>query len=743
MIRSQRCAFFVLGFVGAAVCALGATTGNREIAAGRLGQADLRARVLPVLRGESISGVYTGAQFFPQSVASGDPTSGSVIVWTRVDDPLAGDADVPVRAIVSADPFFLHVVYNQVVLAQAAYDHCVKIKVTGLDPATSYLYFFVYDRADGLYVSQLGHTKTAPDPGSDVPVHFAFLSCQDYTGRYYNTLAELVRAHPNDLDFVAYLGDYIYETTPTTDEGNGRHVVFSDPDSAIVLSDASGTSLAASSLSNYRDLYKTYRSDPMLQRLEERYPLIAIWDDHEYSDDCWGDVATYFNGRKDEADPVRRRNAERAFFEYMPIDRGLDANGVLAIDDSVLYPNASIYREFHYGANLDLVMTDYRSYRPAPLVPDDAFPGSIVLDKATLTAALGQATYSALAPSLDPYLNVGDDPVLHSILTSLLTGLYQRENPFFTPADAAAKAAAVTSGNVSATYIGALFEGAGQASPFDPAALAAMDRGMSALYLGKQDLYSRLGSRYVLAKDPFGLYAAVESALTGGEAENAFGDAQMTWLTSALTTSAARWRVVASSVSMTPMILDFVNPANAALLPPDFPASYRIRILLDADEWDGFPDMRDQLIRLFQSVGNTVVISGDIHASFITDHGGGVFEFTGPAVSSATIADGVAGVVAEDPLLANVSSIGVLVHAIGQLLRVSSLDPSVSPATILDDYTHYHGYVVVDVDADALHATYEQTDSDNVGTDLYDDPSLDGQFTSTTYTVHGGMLDLP
>ena len=80
--------------------------------------------------------------------------------------------------------------------------------------------------------------------------------------------------------------------------------------------------LAAKSVGNYRDLYRTYRSDPLLQQVHARWPIIATWDDHEYSDDCWGSTATYFNGRKNEKDDERRRNAEQAFFEYLPIDEG-------------------------------------------------------------------------------------------------------------------------------------------------------------------------------------------------------------------------------------------------------------------------------------------------------------------------------------------------------------------------------------------------------------------------------------
>ena len=37
------------------------------------------------------------------------------------------------------------------------------------------------------------------------------------------------------------------------------------------------------------------------------------------------------------------------------------------------------------------------------------------------------------------------------------------------------------------------------------------------------------------------------------------------------------------------------------------------------------------------SFRNSVIISGDVHATFVTDHGGGIYEFTPPAISSSTL----------------------------------------------------------------------------------------------------------
>jgi hypothetical protein len=46
----------------------------------------------------------------------------------------------------------------------------------------------------------------------------------------------------------------------------------------------------------------------------------AVWDDHEFSDDSHGATATYTDGRSDETDVERRKNANQAWFEFMPVD---------------------------------------------------------------------------------------------------------------------------------------------------------------------------------------------------------------------------------------------------------------------------------------------------------------------------------------------------------------------------------------------------------------------------------------
>ena len=229
--------------------------------------------------------------------------------------------DLPLRLEVALDEGFTRLVVEKDGLtATVAHDGCIKVRVKGLTAATPYYYRFSFVQGRTRYRSTAGRTRTAPDAAADVNVSFAVANCQDYVGRYWNSYQQMLTAAPEELDFFLSIGDYIYETSnPNGTPTGARTISFSKPAEAI---DLGGGNLAARSVGNYRDLYRTYRSDPLLQQVHARWPIIATWDDHEYSDDCWGSTATYTDGRTDEQDDHRRRNAEQAFFEYLPMDEG-------------------------------------------------------------------------------------------------------------------------------------------------------------------------------------------------------------------------------------------------------------------------------------------------------------------------------------------------------------------------------------------------------------------------------------
>jgi alkaline phosphatase D len=92
----------------------------------------------------------------------------------------------------------------------------------------------------------------------------------------------------------------------------------------------------------------------------------------------------------------------------------------------------------------------------------------------------------------------------------------------------------------------------------------------------------------------------VAGTLTGGEQES--------WLDDGLAGSPARWNVIAQQVMMSR--LRFPNPAT--LLPP---------LLANLDQWDGYAPQRQRLLQFLAdaSVANPVVLSGDIHSTWISD----------------------------------------------------------------------------------------------------------------------------
>jgi len=685
---------------------------------------------------------------FPQSVASGDPTADSVVLWTRVAMP-EGHLPDTVDLMIATDEGMTDIVVTRTIEVEPEYDGVVKVKIGGLEPYTTYYYQFSFGEA----VSAVGRTRTAPTPDMNVPVRFAVAYCQDYIGRYYNAYMKLLLDHDEDIDFVVHLGDYIYETTgdPAFQEtGTERGIEFEDAEGAILLGNPEDNDYAASSLSNYRQLYRAYHSDPMLQKVHERWPMLVIWDDHEYSDDAWGATSNYFNGRVDEYNEVRKHNAERAFFEWVPIDAGLNAEGELDVGAADLYPNSLIYRDLIYGSNLHLVLTDLRTFRPDHLIPEDAFPGTIAVDEATLGSMIGES-WPNLRSSFDPYVDMtvlgGFLPILRQTATMIAANLYMMENPSLDFFSAVRNAEDVMAGNVSATFVNLLFEGAGLTPPFTPEIQAGLPRGISYLFMGKTSIYSSLGSRFLVFKDVFELFAAARYLETGGAAQEAYGSQQNAWLQGTLLSSPATWKVLGNSFMMTPMVLDFTNPLIAALLPEGFPDFLRTRINANNEDFNGLPQKRMEMLGtdvmpgLLDLVDNVVVISGDIHSTFVTDHGGGVYEITPPAISSSTNAEASLRAVLADPILGQVPGIEELFANWALLLQVSSLNDNVSLSDILYATAFNHGYGIFDVSAESLTFILQELPSDEVHTSYYDDPeALNELFTPVMFTIEDGAI---
>lgn len=681
---------------------------------------------------------------FPQSVASGDPTPQSVVLWTRVvpDDPAGMPRSLELE--VASDSAFGTVVASRTVDVDPAHDGVAKVRVDGLQPYTTYWYRFSF----GSVTSPVGRTRTAPAPTDAQPLRFAVLYCQDYIGRYYNALAHLTSTYDDDLDLVVHLGDYVYETTgdPSFQNPNSpRRIEFSEPDGAI---DLGGGNLAAASLSNYRDLYRTYRDDPALQEVHERWPMITTWDDHEYSNDAWGATATYLNGRVDETDPDRKRAAEQAFFEWVPTSVGLEADGSFDLGAQDLWPNTAFSQDFMLGSLLHVVLPDTRTFRPDHLIPEDAFPGAVAVDEPTLRQILGDAVFDAQSASFDPYVDMGalglGLPIFRQVATLATAVAIQAERPELDTFTAVSMAKDLLAGPVSTTFLNLLWQAQGFEPLFTPALTADLPRGVAFWMMGKQSFYSSLGSRNFVVNPTFQLYAAKRALETGGAAQDVLGPQQNAWLAGVLSQSPAAWKVVGNSVMMTPTTIDFTNPLIAANLPDGFPDQLRTAINLNNEDFSGFPNYRDALLDdLFAVVpGEVVLVSGDIHSAFVSHHRNGVYEFTPPAVSSATFGEIAVQLARTDPTLSQIPGVVDLLEGfLGQFLQVSSTSQQYSRTDIAYAENFTHGYGVFEVTDEALTVTFYEMPSSETDTDFTDDPAaLDALFTATTFRLQDGVL---
>jgi alkaline phosphatase D len=586
----------------------------------------------------------------------------------------------------------------------------------------------------------VGRTKTAPAAGDDVPVKFVFASCQDYVGRYFNSWSRLLQLEDEDIDFIVFLGDYIYETTgdPAFQSTNTlRDVTFSEPAGAITQKSGIFQYLAASSLSNYRDVYKNLRADPVFQQVHERYPFIVTWDDHEFSDDCWQSNATYEDGKKDEKQDERKVNAEQAFFEYIPIDAlGTAGEGVIDVDAEPKFPNTRIYRDFDFGKNLKLIVTDYRTYRPDHLVPEDAYPGTVAMEKNALAGTIAGLPFpqqakdqiaAQFANDLFAYVNIDD--AAYAQHKAVLQGAYsaQAQGAGLTKTDADTKAGTLVKGNLALAYINQVLAGAG----FSQLSISpsGKDRGMAFLHMGKVGLFDIRGTRYIVVKDTYDLYAAYRYAATQRASENALGTAQETWLLDKVKATNT-WKIIVSSVSMTALIWDLRQKSDI----PD--ATLRQRFYFNADQWDGFPTKKQELLGYLRTnqVSNALFISGDIHASYASVESG-IPALTAPAISSGSVKELAGNAVVGAGYAQGSPLYRYVVAEMDQTLKASN------PGLVYSN-SDAHGFVVLEVKSNEALATFHLIPSTEVSKDYSLKPAeeLSAKATSQRLRVQNGAI---
>ncbi len=270
---------------------------------------------------------------FTLGVASGDPTSDSCVIWTRLaPDPLAPQGGMPgLRAVigweVAHDEGFGNVVRQGRYTCAPELGFSAHVDVQGLEPDRWYFYRFTM--ADG--ASPVGRLRTTPRAGDAQPLDFAFVSCNHWEQGLFTAYGHLAE---EDLDLVAHLGDYIYEYAGNT---------------TAVRTHAGSEILT---LDDYRRRYAQYKSDPLFQAAHARCPWIVTWDDHEVDNNYADRVGE--NRFESEAQMLDRRAAGyQAWFENQPV----------RVPRPVSWSGLNIQRTADWGSVARFHVLDTRQYR--------------------------------------------------------------------------------------------------------------------------------------------------------------------------------------------------------------------------------------------------------------------------------------------------------------------------------------------------------------------------------------------
>jgi alkaline phosphatase D len=348
---------------------------------------------------------------YPHGVASGDPHSDSVILWTR-RPPIAGNEARTLTVEIAEDPTFHRVVSSAKARVSGETDWTCRVLAADLKPAHVYWYRFADEHGFG---SRIGRTITAPKDEDTEPVRFAFACCQNVqqgaSTAYRRMIWEDERRSPGDrLGFVLHLGDFIYEVVWYPEERpQGMYARRLRDIVRYANGEKQRDFHVPTTVNDYRALYRAYLLDPDLQDARAHFPFVYMWDNHEFSWKGWQTQENFGSGVVPAQ--TRKLAACQAWFEYQPA-RAIKANSANtdrfvppSVEDTAIRDfdgaglglepgnlavinSLKLYRTLKWGRNVELILTDNRTFRSeplgdrpefAPFVPK-GFPGGVPAD---------------------------------------------------------------------------------------------------------------------------------------------------------------------------------------------------------------------------------------------------------------------------------------------------------------------------------------------------------------------------
>ncbi len=282
---------------------------------------------------------YPQHPVFTLGIASGEPRSNSIVLWTRLAPaPLEAHGGMPDQAIavrweVADDERFSRIAQQGETVTDAQRAHTVHVDVQGLASDRHYFYRFIA----GGQSSPIGRTRTAPDVNAQSKrLRIALASCQHFELGHFSVHREIAE---QDVDLVLFVGDYLYQYNVKPYLRVRSH--------ALSLS-------TTPSLLDLRIHYANYKQDPNLRAAHAAHPWLLMWDDQEVRNDYDG-----LDDPDEALDPKAfmqmRQRAYRAYYEHLPTSPTRAPSSL----------GAPMFGAYAWGQLAHLCLLDTRQYRSA------------------------------------------------------------------------------------------------------------------------------------------------------------------------------------------------------------------------------------------------------------------------------------------------------------------------------------------------------------------------------------------
>jgi alkaline phosphatase D len=291
-----------------------------------------------------------------EGLSSGDVTHRSAMIWSRANNQSI------MHLKYDNNSAFLHP-NSKIKWVDNSTDFAGKIKIDDLKPNTKYFYKVWFSSPDNRTNSSaiVGSFRTAPYANS-TGNSISFILGADIGGQQFCRQVKdgyLIFEKMKSLspDFYIQNGDMIYAINdcPKERPDGGQNI----PGNFSGIADSK---VGWKNEAQVHDIYLKHwiynMGDPHLQGFLGNTSMYIQWDDHEVIND-FGSKWSYWNSQNKNRTGYQNlvQAGREAFFNFSPIERNQQD------------PDR-IYRSFHWGKDVDLLILDARSYRSRNDLPD-------------------------------------------------------------------------------------------------------------------------------------------------------------------------------------------------------------------------------------------------------------------------------------------------------------------------------------------------------------------------------------